>query len=185
MADVEFTVFSLLGFLLCILPAYFNWKTPYRPWATLILVGWIMLLNLLFFIDSLIWRNPDPSTWWDGKGYCDIVARLKDMFTIGISGAAVGICRFLADASNPDPSHKDLLHDRRKRNLIDVFLGIILPMIIDGLKFIVEYSRYHVAGVNGCTGTIDYSWPTLVLWYIWCPLLCLVSAGYACKCSSS
>jgi len=180
MADVPYTVFSFIAFFLCIPPAYFNYKIPFRPWATLILIGWIALINLLFAIDSIIWASDDVQTWWPGYGYCDINARLKDMFAIGVPGAAVGICRFLADATNPDPAQKDLHCHRTRRNMIDLFLGIGFPIIVIALKFIGEYSRYHIEGVNGCTGTIQLSWPSLILYPIWCPILCLVAAGYAC-----
>src|SRR5271170_5884501 len=180
MPDIPFTVFSCIGFLLCIPPAYFNWKIPSRPWATLILIGWIFLLNLLYFFDSIIWSDPNPANWWDGKVYCDINARLKDIFAIGVPGAAIGICRFLADVTNPDPRQKDLRHGRFRRNMIDLFLGIILPILIAALKFIAEPSRYHVAGVDGCTGHIVHAWPALPCYILWTPVLCVIAAGYAC-----
>src|SRR5438874_2584550 len=81
MADYPFTIFSFIGVLLCIPPAYFNWKIPSRPWATLILIGWILVLDLLFFIDSILWSSEDTSTWWEGRFYCDINSRIKDAFS--------------------------------------------------------------------------------------------------------
>jgi pheromone a factor receptor len=185
MADIPFTVFSWLSMLLCIPPAYFNWKIPYRPWATLILIGWIFLLNLMYSIDSIIWASENLNGWWDGKVYCDINARLKDMFAIGVPGAAIGICRFLADATNPDPSQKDLKHDRFKRNMIDLFLGVLFPCILEGLKFLAEFSRYHIRGVNGCVGTIAHAWPSLPLFVLWTTILCLVASVYSCTTPSS
>ena len=179
MADYLFTVFSFISALLCIPPMYFDFKIPSRPWATLILIGWIFIINLLAGIDSLIWANPNPRTWWDGKGYCDIDARIKDMFTYGVPGAAIGICRFLADATNPDPAQTDLKHTQRRRNLIDLCLGVILPMALVGLKFIVESSRYHIVGVAGCSGVAYQSLPTIFVFTIWGPLICSVAAFYA------
>lgn len=139
-----------------------------------------MILNLLFFIESIIWSNPDPTNWWDGKGYCDISARIKDAFALGVPGAAIGICRFLADATNPDPTQKDLIHSRTRRNMIDLFFGIILPFVLIAIKAVVEISRYWVFGITGCTGTIDFSWVAFFFYPLWCPLLCLIAAGYAC-----
>jgi pheromone a factor receptor len=179
MTDVPFTVFSLVALILCFPPAYFNWKLPYRPWATIIFIGWIALLNLLFFMESIIWRDPDPTKWWLGKGYCDISGRIKDMFELGIAGAAIGICRFLADATDPDPAHKDLQYTRGRRNMIDLFLGILLPTIVVGLKVICEVSRYAIAGVAGCNNVIDDSWVSIILYQMWCPLLVLIAAGYS------
>jgi pheromone a factor receptor len=180
MADIPFTVFSVLALFLCIPPAYFNYKLPYRPWATLILIGWIMINNLCSAVDSIIWASPDINTWWLGYGWCDIVARLNDMFVIGVPGSAVGICRVLADATDLNPAQKDLRCHRMRRNMIDLFLGVGFPLVIQAFKFICEYSRYHIEGVNGCTGTIEFSWPTLILYSIWGPFLCLVAGGYSC-----
>src|SRR5271154_383365 len=180
MPDVPFTVFSGLSVLLCIPPAYFNWKIPYRPWATLILIAWIFLLNLMYFFDSIIWYSADINTWWNGYVYCDITARLKDMFAIGVPGAAIGICRFLADATHPDPAQKDLKYGRLRRNLIDFFLGVLFPIILQGLKFIAEFSRYHIRGVSGCVGTIYNAWPSLPLYVLWTTILCLIAAVYSC-----
>jgi pheromone a factor receptor len=179
MADIPFSICTLLGFLLCLPPAYFNWKIPGRPWATLIFIGWIATFNLLSFIDSIIWMSDDPNSWWDGLVYCDIDSRIKSVFEIGLPAAGIGICRFLADATNPDPALTDLRHTRQRRNMIDLFLGIGLPLINIGLKMIVNPSRYWLLGVSGCTGITDLSWPAILLYHVWCPILSLIVAIYS------
>lgn len=179
MADIPFTVFSFLGFILCIPPAYFNWKIPGRPWATLIFIGWICVLNGLSFIDSIVWGSSNPDGWWDGKVYCDIDSRIKSEFQIGLPAAGIGICRFLADATNPDPSQTDLKRTRFRRNMIDLFLGIGLPLINMGLKMFVNPTRYYIMGVSGCTGVTDLSLPSIFLYHIWCPVLSTIAAIYA------
>ena len=181
MVDYPFTIFSGLAIILCIPPAYFNWKIPGRPWATLIFVGWVLIWNLLFFIDSIIWSGENPDEWWDGEGYCDIDARIKDAFAIGLPGSAIGVCRFLANAANPEPSQKHLKQSMLRRNMVDLFLGVILPILNLALKFIVEPSRYWIVGNAGCIGQADVSWPTFVLYLAWVPALCLIAAGYACN----
>jgi pheromone a factor receptor len=179
MVDIPFTVFSGIGFFLCIPPAYFNWKIPGRPWATLIFIGWICALNGFAFIDSIVWGGPDPSEWWDGEIYCDIDSRIKSEFSIGLPAAGIGICRFLADATNPNPAHTDLRHTKNRRNMIDLFLGIGLPLINMGLKMIVNPTRYNIVGVGGCTGVTDLSWPSFPLFHLWCPILSGIAAVYA------
>jgi pheromone a factor receptor len=179
MPDYAFTVFSCIGFLVCIPLWYFNWKVPGRPWATLILIGWVFLLNLLSFIDSIVWSSNDPDTWWDGKVYCDINSRIKSAFPIGVPGATIGICRFLAAATDPDPSQRDLKHTQTRRNMLDLFLGVILPIIEMPLKFIVTPKRYIIIGIVGCSGWTDDSWPSILLYYLWSPTLCLIASGYA------
>lgn len=180
MADVPFTVFMFLGFLLAVECLYFISKTPGRPWATYILMTWVLLVNFFSFTDSVIWRGPDPSVWWDGKGYCDIVSRIKTEFPIGVCGAAIGISRFLAEATHPNPKQVDLRYNRMKRNIIDVVLGVALPLINAALRILVEPSRYYVMGVNGCTSITRTAWPAIPIYFLWVPLMTLVSAIYAC-----
>jgi pheromone a factor receptor len=179
MPDYPFTVFSCIGWILCIPAAYFNWKVPGRSWATLILIGWIFIMNLLSFIDSLIWAGDDVDTWWDGKVYCDIGSRIKAEFPLGVPGAAIGICRFLAAATSPNPSQRSLKHTQRRRNIIDFCLGVVLPIICMGLKEIVCPKRYYILQIRGCTGSTDDSWPTIPLYYLWPMTLTLIASGYA------
>jgi pheromone a factor receptor len=179
MADYAFTVFSCIGCILSVISAYFNWKVPGRPWATLILIFWIFALNLLSFIDSIIWGSDDPDSWWDGKVYCDIDSRIKSEFPLGVPGATIGICRFLAAATNPDPGQRELKYTQVRRNIIDLFLGLILPIAHMGLKFIVSSKRYAIVGIVGCTGWTDDSWPSIPLYYLWSPILTLIASGYA------
>jgi pheromone a factor receptor len=186
MTDIPYSIFTCLGFFLCLAPAYFNWKIPGRPWATLIFIGWICVFNGLSFVDSVIWSGPDPEQWWDGKIYCDITSRIKSVFQIGLPAAGIGICRFLADATNPNPATTDLVHTKFRRNMIDLFLGIGLPLINMALKIIVNPSRYWIQGVGGCTGVTDLSWPSILLYHMWCPFLSIVAAIYASNfCSAS
>lgn len=130
-------------------------------------------------MDSIIWSSEDIDTWWDGKVYCDIGSRVKSAFPIGVPGAAIGICRFLADATNPNPSQNDLQYTVFKRNMIDLFLGLILPLINMGLKYIVNPSRYWIVGVNGCTGITALTPASIPLYYLWSPVLSLIASIYA------
>jgi pheromone a factor receptor len=180
MPDYAFTIFSGIAVVLCVPSAYFYWKIPGRPWATLIFVGWIIIWNLIFFVDSIIWGGDNLQDWWDGEIYCDIDARIKDAFGTGLPGAAIGVCRFLADAANPDPSAIDVRQNMFRRNMIDLFIGVILPFLNLGLKFICEPSRYWIVQNLGCMGQIDISWPSFLVYIAWAPLLCLIAAAYAC-----
>ena len=179
MADIPFSTFSLLGFLLGIWCLYCISQTPGRPWATYILITWILLANLFSFIDSVIWSAEDPSTWWEGKGYCDVVARIKVEFPIGVSGAAIGISRFLADATDPNPSQTDMRYNRTKRNIIDIILGVGLPIINSALRYLVEPSRYYIMGVNGCTCITRTTWPAIPIFFLWVPIMTIIAAVYA------
>ena len=73
MPDVAFSFFSALGIVLAIVPAISHWRN--RNVATLCLIFWVTLANLIYFLDSVIWSG-DIADAWDGKIYCDIVVKL-------------------------------------------------------------------------------------------------------------
>lgn len=181
MADITFTVFSFLAFLLCAEVLFFIVRTPGRPWATYILTIWLLVVNLFSFIDSLIWSNDDPEGWWDGKGYCDVVSRVKTEWIIGVCGAAIGISRYLAEATDPNPKYADMKFNRMRRNVVDVVLGVGLPILNALLRYIVEPSRYWIMGVCGCTSVTRTVWPAIPIYFIWVPLLTFVAAIYCCN----
>jgi pheromone a factor receptor len=180
MPDYPFTIFSFLGALLCIEPAHFNWKIPGRPWSALIAVGWILIYNVLSFIDSIVWAGENPDDWLDGNGYCDITARIKTVFPIGVLGSTIGICLFLINSTNLGPSQKDMgPSNGARRNLFDVFLGIVLPIIFMIFHFIVEPNQYAILGVAGCQTTTDLAWPAIILYSVWPPIMTFIALLFA------
>jgi pheromone a factor receptor len=170
-------MFSALGSVLCVLTGYVNYKSTDGPLATGILAFWIFSFNFLSFLDSIIWGSGNSEQWWDGKIYCDINSRIKSAVPIGIPGAAIGLCRFLADTTSQHILQQDVHKPRSV--FIDCFLGLILPFINAVLKFVVTPSRYIISGVNGCTGVTDDSWPAIPLYWLWPPVLSVVAAIYA------
>jgi pheromone a factor receptor len=179
MPDYPFTTATGVATLLCIPIAYFTFKSASHPLATSLLIGWIFIENLLFFVDSIIWSGGNPDEWWDGKIYCDINSRVKSVWMIGVPGAAIGMCRFLADATKSQAGDEQGYLKKRRRNLIDFTLGILLPLLNAGLKFIVNPQRYSIIGVQGCIGLTQPVWLAFPLYYLWTPILSFVAAVYA------
>src|SRR5271169_2204344 len=181
MPDYPFTICSILGAIITIPSAYVNWKIPSRPWALQIFTLWIICINLIYFTNSLIWPNADnPDSWWDGEVYCDVIGRITDMFTIGVPGAAIGVCRFLADATDPDPGRADIKTSYYRRNAIDLFLGVVFPLLLLPLKFLASPHRYFIFDVTGCFIGVSETWVGLMTYHIWIPFLSLIAGIYAC-----
>jgi pheromone a factor receptor len=181
MSDYAFAVFSLIGALLCFPAAYFNWKLADRPWSIYFFVAYVFLINILSFIDSIIWSAENIADWWEGYGYCDINIRIREAFTLGLPGAAIGICRFLAEACTPHPKPVKTIrrYEKLRRNIIDLVLGVIIPVTKLALNFIVESRRYSIVGVTGCAPVISTTWASILLFYIWTPAFSLVAAVFA------
>lgn len=177
MPDNLFSISSGIGSFLCIITSYVSYKSTEGSFATMILAAWVFSLNFLSFLDSIIWASGNSDEWWDGKIYCDINSRIKSAAPIGIPGATIGLCRFLA---NTTTQHRPQQGNSKLKSIaFDIILGLVLPILNAPLKFIVSPTRYIIDGVNGCTGTTDYSWPSILLYWLWSPLLTAIAAVYA------
>src|SRR2546423_11026319 len=95
MLNYFFTISSGVGTLLSAWTTYVTLKSAYGPHAARLQCIWITSYNLLLFVDSIIWSASDMETWWDGKIYCDINIKIKNMAVLGIPGAGIGLARFL------------------------------------------------------------------------------------------
>lgn len=176
MLDSAYTVFGLLGATICFISVYFIWRISQRPWSTLFLISWLFFYNIFSTVDSIVWSGDDVTDSPDGEGYCDITSRVKTVFSIGVLGSTICICQFLVNTSDPTLRARNRsTSSRRQRNMVDVFFGLILPLVFVLLKFIVEPSRYLILGVLGCQGTFDSSWPAIPLFFVWPPIFTLVA----------
>jgi len=156
------------------------WHIRNRNFGASSLVSWIILCNLMNFINSLIWPTDDIKNWWNGKVLCDIEVKLMTAVYIGVVGSLVSIMRSLArvlDTENtvlyPSTAQK------RRQNAIDCLVCIGAPIYMMLIHYIVQPSRYYIYAISGCVTSFDNSWPKLLLVFIWPPIFCLVVVGYS------
>jgi hypothetical protein len=90
MPNYYFTSSCGVGTLLAALTAYVCHKSSSSPPAAMLMCTWVLSINFLSFVDSIIWSSASVETWWDGKIYCDINIRIKNACNVGIPGSAIG-----------------------------------------------------------------------------------------------
>jgi pheromone a factor receptor len=76
-------MFSLLAILFTILPFCHFWKVKNFPALNIVFVN--DLLCLQYFINAMIWRNNNITTWFKGYIYCDIQAATRVPFLQQVS----------------------------------------------------------------------------------------------------
>lgn len=158
------------------------WHARNHNFAAASLVFWVILLNLMYFVNAIIWRNDDAASWNDGKDLCDVEVKLQVGAWVALTGALACIMRNLARVLDTE---NGLLiptkAQRIRRQAYDIFLCFGFPVIIMGVSYIPQHFRYFLIGISGCTPSFDLSWPSIVLVYIWPPILSLIDACYASK----
>ncbi|KAL9125703.1 MAG: hypothetical protein Q9217_005132 [Psora testacea] len=156
------------------------WHVRNRNLAASSLVFWVILTNLMNFINALFWPTDDVANWWPGQVLCDVEVKLMTAIYIGVVGSLVCITRNLArvlDTENtvlyPSKAQK------RRRTAVDLILCFGVPCYMMVAHYIVQPSRYYIYSIAGCTPSVDRSWPKIVLIFIWPPIFCFVVVYYS------
>ena len=173
-------VLALLAVVLTVPP--FAWHLKNRNIAACSLIFWVSLDNVFVFTNALIWPTDDIKNWWDGAGLCDVQIKLNWAASVGASGALASIMRNLAKVMDVDratfiPSPRQ----RKRQAIIDLLWCFALPVYVMAVDYVVQSSRYYIFTISGCTPSIDSSWLSIVLIFIWAPLVCVVDSYYCGK----
>lgn len=175
---VAVPILALIALIIDVPP--FVWHIRNRNLAASSLVFWVIISNLMNFINPLIWPTDDIQHWWHGQILCDIEIKLQMAVNFGVVGSMACIMRNLAKALDPEQTVLSLSKEQRRRqtitNCLFCYGGSIYVMLI---HYIVQPNRYYIYAISGCTSSFDNSWPKLVLVFIWPPIICLVDAYYS------
>ncbi|KAL4764590.1 pheromone receptor [Aspergillus foveolatus] len=155
-----------------------HWKNRNFPAA--IMMGWFILLNLFNVINAFIWPTDDVDNWWDGAGLCDIEVKMLISSYVAIPGSLVCIFRSLACVL--DISRATLIQTKRQRwttRSVEVLFCVLIPLLAAATHLIYQGNRYFIFAVSGCVSSLDRSWVSFALGYLW-PLVVCVIASYYC-----
>ncbi|KAJ5619206.1 hypothetical protein N7510_003190 [Penicillium lagena] len=175
-------VLPLLSFViigLCITPLILHAKN--RNFPTTCLVCWSIVLNLFNIINAFLWPRDNVDEWWDGTGLCDIEVKVYVAGYIAVPGTLVGMFRGLAIVMDTDRATLVPSKTQRWRNRsVDLLFCVITPAIAMITHIVYQESRYLLYSISGCVNNYDTSYMSLLLAYIWPPIICLIAAYYCC-----
>ncbi|KAL4784608.1 pheromone A receptor-domain-containing protein [Aspergillus varians] len=174
---VALQTLSVLAILVSTPPLALHWKNRNLPAA--ILIGWYILLNLFNFVNAFIWPTDDIDNWWDGAGLCDIEVKLLIGSYVAVPGCLVCIFRSLAHVL--DTSRATLVPSQRQRwrnRAMELLFCVIVPFIAAITHLVYQGNRYFIFAIAGCVTSLDESWVSLVLGYLWPLIICIVASCY-------
>jgi pheromone a factor receptor len=70
---------------------------------------------------------------------------------------------------------------RWRNRSMDLLFCVIAPVIALITHIVYQESRYLLYSISGCVNNYDTSYMSLLLAYIWPPVICLIAAYYCCK----
>ncbi|KMU84825.1 pheromone B alpha 3 receptor [Coccidioides immitis H538.4] len=175
---VALSVFAFLSILVCFPPLL--WHSRNKNFPAVCLTVWLIVQNIFNFINPLVWPTDDIPSWWDGRGYCDIQAKLITGAGVGIAGPLACIFRSLAKVL--DTEHATIMPskgEKRRALAFDISFCVIIPAFVMAIHYIVQERRYFIYAIVGCMPSYISSWPSIVVNHMWAPLVLTVAVVYA------
>ncbi|KAH7904573.1 pheromone A receptor-domain-containing protein [Hygrophoropsis aurantiaca] len=174
--QVGLPIGAFIAALLVLIPLPWHWRA--RNIATLSIIAWLFISNLIFAINSIIWANTVLNV---APIWCDISTKLQMGANMALPACCLCVCIHLeriASVRQVRTMHAEKL----RRMFFDAALCWGLPIIYMALHYIVQGHRFDIVEEFGCRPTIYVSIPAIFL--IWVPpmvaaLLTLAYAGVA------
>ncbi|KAE8449135.1 hypothetical protein EG329_008519 [Mollisiaceae sp. DMI_Dod_QoI] len=175
---VALPFFALLGIFVTYLPLRSFWAHSNVPTVSIVIAT--NIINLITFLNAIIWSNDDWASWWPGYGLCDVEALLRYPITIALASSLCGLSKGLADCLDTDNARVHQTAAMRRRKLVlDILFCWGIPVLQMALHYVIQAGRFQIYPVFGCSDVIDNSWPTIVIIMIWCPIFTFVNMYYA------
>ncbi|TFK75317.1 STE3-like pheromone receptor [Pluteus cervinus] len=147
-----FTAFSFISFAVVLIPL--PWHLEVWNTGTCLYMLWTATGCFILFIDSIIW---DGSTENWAPLWCDISTRLIIGVSVAIPAASLCINRRLYTIARVR-TVTTTWADRRRAILIDLSIGLGIPIIVMILQYVVQGHRFDIFEDLGCR-TFIYNTP--------------------------
>ncbi|THU83826.1 STE3-like pheromone receptor [Dendrothele bispora CBS 962.96] len=167
-----FPVMAFIGFILVLVPL--PWHLQAWNSGTCLFMIWTALGCLNQFINSVVWRNDaiDRAPYW-----CDISTALTVAINVAIPATSLCINRRLYNIASCQTASISKA-DKRRQVMIDLAIGIGLPILQLPLHLVVQGHRYDIMEQIGCWPTTYNTVPAYPLSFVWPNVIGLVSMVY-------
>nr|AIV43898.1 pheromone a factor receptor [Morchella sp. Mes-21] len=175
-------LFLIVCFIAIIItPVPLRWLTNPMNVPAICLICWITIFNTISFINALIWGGNDDQfeTSWKGAIFCDIEIKFIIASSAGMMAATTAMSRNLARVMEQTGPLYKTKSVRRRELIQDLLICFWPPIYLMSVHYIVQPNRYYIVRYVGCTPSVDNSWPTIPLIYIWPPIIGFAAAYYA------
>ncbi|KAF2196325.1 hypothetical protein GQ43DRAFT_383577 [Delitschia confertaspora ATCC 74209] len=156
------------------------WHFSQRNIAAWSLMLWIIIQNLFVAINPFLWPRDNVYDWYNGAGLCDVEARISVGSVVALPCTIVCIMRKLAKVMDTrNISVVPPQNQRIKDNVLEVLWCWAFPGLMMLVYYIVQPVRYFIFSISGCLPAYDGSWMSVLMSWIWGPIITFVAAYYA------
>ncbi|KAI8993122.1 hypothetical protein BD414DRAFT_582145 [Trametes punicea] len=172
----ELPYVAFLAAVLVLVPLPWHWRA--RNVATLSMIAWLFVINVIYGVDAMIWHHKVQIT---AVVWCDITTKIIIGAGMALPAACMCISIHLAQVASVSRV-RNTKADKRRRQIIELLLCFGIPCIWMALHYTVQGHRFDIIEDYGCRPNTYISIPAIFL--IWVPPLIfatvtLVYAGIA------
>ncbi|KAJ7749701.1 pheromone B alpha 1 receptor, partial [Mycena metata] len=167
-----FSAFAFIGFLATTIPL--PWHLEAWNTGTCLYMIWTALACMVFFVDSIVWSG-NIIDW--SPAWCDLSTHFLNGFNLAIPACSLCINRRLYQIASVRTVTKTAA-EKRRAILIDLAIGLGLPLLQIPLQYIVQGHRYNIYEDIGCLGETFETPVAIVLFHLPPILVGCISAVY-------
>ncbi|KAF7372884.1 STE3-domain-containing protein [Mycena sanguinolenta] len=124
-----------------------HWRA--RNVATLSIIAWLFVTNIIFAVDALIWGNSDAIV---AVVWCDITTKILIGSSFALPAACLCICIHLEQVSSVRAA-RTTAADKRRRQIFEASMCFGLPLFFMALHYVVQGHRFDIIEQYGCRPT--------------------------------
>ncbi|KIY44535.1 fungal pheromone STE3G-protein-coupled receptor, partial [Fistulina hepatica ATCC 64428] len=156
----ELPLFAFLTAFLVLIPIPWHWRA--RNVATLSIIAWLFVVNFIYGVNALLWAD---NVEIKAVVWCDIATKIVVGASFALPLGTLCVCKHLEAISSTRHVHVDL----KRRMIFEGVMCFGIPMVFMALHYIVQGHRFDIVEDIGCSATIYFSIPAILI--IWFPQL--------------
>ncbi|KAF7326987.1 Pheromone B beta 1 receptor [Mycena sanguinolenta] len=165
----EFAPIAFISAFSLFLALPWHWRA--RNVATLSIIAWLFVTNIIYAVDAIIWSD---SVAIVGLTWCDITVKLIIGGNFALPAACLCVCLHLEQVSSVRTVQVTAM-DKRRRQIFEACMCFGLPMIFMALHYVVQGHRFDIIEDYGCRPSTYYSIPGIFI--VWVPPLVMATAS--------
>ncbi|OCF59121.1 hypothetical protein L486_03622 [Kwoniella mangroviensis CBS 10435] len=160
MRHPDYPFWSFISTVLVLLPL--PWHIRARNIATLSLIFWLVLANVVTFVNTIVWAGNfrDHNPIW-----CDISSRVLLLIVYALPACSLAQMRRLESVAS---TRRSIIssRDRKRRIIEEITICLVLPCLFAALYHIVQGHRYDIVENIGCVTPIYMSIPAVIIRFV-------------------
>lgn len=179
-ANLFFRVFlGIISVLVSGVPARLLWRNG--EFAATVFCTAVVIRNIGYIINALIWRDNNVAEWYDGKGWCDLQVYLNFAADTAFNTCLFEIMRSLYSKVGLDRVSSLSTKERLRGQLISAAVIFTCPVIQLVLTYFTMLRRYNISTLVGCTTIYHFDWLFFLFYVMPTPVFVTLAAILAGK----